>query len=288
MKKQDVQIGKVYLVTVSGKRARVRLTNESPYGGYDGVNEDTHRKVRIKTAGRLQREIKDPEARPTLNQPEPEAIPAQPEVEGQDVQAAAEEPMNEEPLADERMTEEPDQATAEAQPEPEPAPEPQAAPEVAQAADTPPEEPSPDQQQEATAEAPSGDDAPQDAAPEPTEAPQETRLSKLTVEELQKLYAEVIQRETSSTSKAYLVWKIRQAQKGRIPVGPRTRRASATGPCRVLPLRMEVELVEQLDEARQRLGLSSRMELFRRSLHAFLLEAGEVRVAEMFAPTPEA
>jgi hypothetical protein len=31
------------------------------------------------------------------------------------------------------------------------------------------------------------------------------------------------------------------------------------------------------------------MELFRRSLHAFLLEAGEVRVAELFAPTtPEA
>ena len=51
---------------------------------------------------------------------------------------------------------------------------------------------------------------------------------------------------------------------------------------------MDAELVAQLDEARERLGLSSRMELFRRSLHAFLLEAGEVRVAEMFAPTPEA
>ena len=48
---------------------------------------------------------------------------------------------------------------------------------------------------------------------------------------------------------------------------------------------MEEDLVKQLDEARERLGLPSRMELFRRSLHAFLLEAGEVRVAEMFAPT---
>ena len=44
----------------------------------------------------------------------------------------------------------------------------------------------------------------------------------------------------------------------------------------------------ELDQARERLGLPSRMELFRRSLHAFLLEAGEVRVAELFAPTPEA
>jgi len=31
-------------------------------------------------------------------------------------------------------------------------------------------------------------------------------------------------------------------------------------------------------------ALKNRMELFRRSLHAFLLEAGEVRVAELFAP----
>ena len=52
---------------------------------------------------------------------------------------------------------------------------------------------------------------------------------------------------------------------------------------KVLPLRMEAELVAQLDEARERLGLKSRMDLFRRSLHAYLLEAGEVRVAEMFA-----
>ena len=47
---------------------------------------------------------------------------------------------------------------------------------------------------------------------------------------------------------------------------------------------MDSELVAQLDEARERPGLKSRMELFRRSRHALLLEAGEVRVAEMFAP----
>jgi metal-responsive CopG/Arc/MetJ family transcriptional regulator len=46
---------------------------------------------------------------------------------------------------------------------------------------------------------------------------------------------------------------------------------------------MAADLVTQLDAARERLGLKSRMELFRRALHAYLLEAGEVRVAEMFA-----
>ncbi|HHH30181.1 MAG TPA: ribbon-helix-helix protein, CopG family [Polyangiaceae bacterium] len=81
-------------------------------------------------------------------------------------------------------------------------------------------------------------------------------------------------------------WKVRQAQKGKIPVGPRrTRPTDGEAPnFKVLPLRMEAELVTQLDEARERLGLKSRMELFRRSLHTFLLEVGEVRVAEMFAP----
>ena len=129
-----------------------------------------------------------------------------------------------------------------------------------------------------------------DTATETTQADDdtgtETRLTKLSVEELQAKYLEVVGRTTGSANKRYLVWKIRQAQKGRIPVGPRgTRRADGEVPdFKVLPLRMEAELVTQLDEARERLGMKSRMDLFRRSLHAFLLEAGEVRVAEMFAP----
>ena len=110
------------------------------------------------------------------------------------------------------------------------------------------------------------------------------KLSQLTVEELRQRYREVVGRGTGSSHKRYLIWKIRQAQKGRVPVGPRSRRRDGeVADFKILPLRMEAELVTQLDEARERLGLKSRMELFRRSLHAFLLEAGEVRVAEMFA-----
>jgi len=117
----------------------------------------------------------------------------------------------------------------------------------------------------------------------------EVKLTKLSVEELRARYAEVIQRETFSTNRAYLIWKLREAQKGRIPIGPRrSRRADGeAADFKVLPLRMEVDLVTQLDEARERLGLKSRIELFRRALHAFLLEAGEVPVAQLFAPPAE-
>jgi len=165
----------------------------------------------------------------------------------------------------------------------------EAAPDEATATDAP----TPD---EAPAEPASPVEAGDAEATEPTtqtategdstaDAGEETRLTKLSVPQLQALYLEVVGRSTGSAHKRYLVWKIRQAQRGRIPVGPRGRRR-ADGEAvdfKVLPLRMEAELVTQLDEARERLGLKSRMELFRRSLHAYLLEAGEVRVAELFA-----
>ena len=261
MKKQDVKIGKVYLVTVSGKRARVRLTGESPYGGWDGLNIDTRRKVRIKTAGRLQRQIDDPDAPATTPQPEPEpeTIPTQPEApEAQEVHEATPETTPEE-MPEAEGTEEPERA--------------ETAPEATQTADTPPEPPPADQESEAATEATSGN-----------VAPQETPLTKLSIPELQARYREVVGRDTSSSNRNYMIWKVKQAIKGRIPIGPRTRRtAGEAGDFKVLPLRMEAELVKQLDEARERLGLQSRMELFRRSLHAYLLEAGEVRVAEMFA-----
>ena len=53
MKKNEVQIGKVYRAKVSGSIADVRITGESQHGGWDGVNVATNRKVRIKSAQRL-------------------------------------------------------------------------------------------------------------------------------------------------------------------------------------------------------------------------------------------
>jgi hypothetical protein len=55
MKKQDVEIGSTYIVKVSGVLAKVRITGESPYGGWRGTNLATGREIRIRSAARLRR-----------------------------------------------------------------------------------------------------------------------------------------------------------------------------------------------------------------------------------------
>lgn len=114
-------------------------------------------------------------------------------------------------------------------------------------------------------------------------APAREKLTKLDVPTLQARYLEVVGRSTGSDNKAYLIWKIREAQKGRIPVGPRKSAHREGVTFKVLPLRMESDLVDKLDEAWKRQGLHSRMDLFRKSLQAFLASAGEADVAAMLA-----
>ena len=114
-------------------------------------------------------------------------------------------------------------------------------------------------------------------------APAREKLTKLDVPTLQARYLEVVGRSTGSDNKAYLIWKIREAQKGRIPVGPRKSAHREGVTFKVLPLRMESDLVDKLDEAWKRQGLHSRMDLFRKSLHAFLANVGEADVAAMLA-----
>ena len=55
MKKNEVVIGGRYLAKVSGKVVPVRITGESRYGGWDTVNVETNRAVRIKSPQRLRR-----------------------------------------------------------------------------------------------------------------------------------------------------------------------------------------------------------------------------------------
>jgi len=57
MKKNDVQIGATYLVRVTGKLAPVRIVCEHPHHGWNGVNVDTKREVRIKSAQRLRKRL---------------------------------------------------------------------------------------------------------------------------------------------------------------------------------------------------------------------------------------
>ena len=94
---------------------------------------------------------------------------------------------------------------------------------------------------------------------------------------------DVVGRPTNSSHRRYLIWKIRQAQKGKVPVGPRNRRAPGepAPEFKVLPLRMEASLVERLDQARERLGLKSRMDLFRHALDQYLTGLGEGDAADL-------
>src|SRR5208282_1171226 len=64
MIKSEVALHKTYEAKVSGKFTAVRLDSESIYGGWLATNTQTGRRVRIKTAARLRREV-IPMDRPT-------------------------------------------------------------------------------------------------------------------------------------------------------------------------------------------------------------------------------
>ena len=105
-----------------------------------------------------------------------------------------------------------------------------------------------------------------------TKASSNVKLTKLSVAELQAMYREVVGRETRSSDSAYLVWKLRQAQKGRIRVGPIERRAPGEAvDIKVLPLRMTAAEVEVLDEAWRRLRFKSRTAMIRKAIASLLL-----------------
>ena len=53
MKKDKVKLGQTYVVKVSGKVVPVKLTAVNPHGGYDGVNQETKKTVRVRSASRL-------------------------------------------------------------------------------------------------------------------------------------------------------------------------------------------------------------------------------------------
>lgn len=107
---------------------------------------------------------------------------------------------------------------------------------------------------------------------EPTAA--KVKLTKLSVPDLQALHRELIGRETTSTDSAYLVWRVRQAQKGRINAGPIERRAPGeSADLKVLPLRMTAAEVAALDAGWRRLGFKSRTAMLKKAI-ADLLAAG--------------
>ena len=107
----------------------------------------------------------------------------------------------------------------------------------------------------------------------------------MSVEELRAKYVEVVGRPSGSSSKPYLVWKIREAEKGHVPVGPRASRRHEGEPTdmRILPLRLEAGVVDKMDEAWRERGIPNRMEFFRRALGHYLKHLGATAAAGAFS-----
>ncbi|HZT32788.1 MAG TPA: hypothetical protein VFA33_23070 [Bryobacteraceae bacterium] len=59
MKRCEIEVGNTYIAKVSGALAKVRITGESPYGGWVGRNLATGREIRIRSAARLRRPAND-------------------------------------------------------------------------------------------------------------------------------------------------------------------------------------------------------------------------------------
>jgi|GEM_PF-1562323 len=114
------------------------------------------------------------------------------------------------------------------------------------------------------------------------------RFRDMTVEQLQALYLATVGRSSGSTDRRYLEWKIREAEKGRIPVGPREQRTTAatteaSDDIRVLPLRLDGAAVDALDATWKSHGMKSRMDFFRRALGHYLAHLGANGAAMHFA-----
>ncbi|MBL8715142.1 MAG: hypothetical protein JNL79_04070 [Myxococcales bacterium] len=109
----------------------------------------------------------------------------------------------------------------------------------------------------------------------------------MTVPELREAYVAIVGRPTESTDRNYLIWKIREAEKGRVPVGPREDRkrknARADDTMQILPLRASSQQVQALDTAWKSAGLKSRMHFLRAAIKRELKRLGAPEAAELFA-----
>ena len=120
-------------------------------------------------------------------------------------------------------------------------------------------------------EASAVDDTPIDAdAPVEDAAatePASKRKRDMSIDDLRTEYARVIGRETGSTDRRYLLWKLSEASKGKIPVGPVQKRAPRDkANMQVLPLGLLRETTRLLDAAVKASGVKNRSAFIRAAL----------------------
>lgn len=136
---------------------------------------------------------------------------------------------------------------------------------------------------------------PTDDAPEPEPEDDETRARRyiagdlkprhVTVDQLRIAYRIAVGRDTGSTHKGYLTWKIREALKGNITVGEIKRGGTTREQgeeVKVLPLRLGESKVTAMDAAVERLGYGSRMAFLRDAIGSLLAAKGEADAAALF------
>jgi hypothetical protein len=114
--------------------------------------------------------------------------------------------------------------------------------------------------------------------------PARGRFKSMTIEELRAKYLEVVGRVTGSADRRYLLWKIRQAEKGRVPVGPRKScpRDSEPLDMKILPLRLDAAAIDKMDEAWRSRGIKSRMAFLRGAIGHYLAHLGDADAAKFF------
>ncbi|WP_338869456.1 DUF2924 domain-containing protein [Myxococcus stipitatus] len=117
-------------------------------------------------------------------------------------------------------------------------------------------------------------------------ASQRGRFADMSLEDLQAKYREVVGRPTGSSDIPYLKWKIREAESGRVPVGPRPAREAKVREDgkRVIPLSFDADKLTALDKAWRDAGFPSRTRFITHAVHGALTAMGATEAAALFAP----
>ena len=108
------------------------------------------------------------------------------------------------------------------------------------------------------------------------------RWTKMSIPELRALYVEKVGRPTDSDDRGYLIWKIRAAEKGSIPVGP-SKRTRFDGPTTPVTLKLGDEFLDKLDEAAGEDGFNTRLGYIRDLMAKGLEVRGRNGLATMVA-----
>jgi len=105
------------------------------------------------------------------------------------------------------------------------------------------------------------------------------KLVELSLDELSEMYERIVGKATASQSRTYLIRRIVEFKTGKRTVGKRAQRIRRHASYKVLPLRLEVGVVEQVDAAWKRQGMRTRMEFLRAAMHQMLRHMGETEAA---------